>query len=58
MTRQDRRLVRHLAVAVALKLAVLAALWWVFVRDERVSVDAAAAAARLVAPPPRTGERP
>lgn len=32
-------LVRHLAIAVALKLAVLSALWWAFVRDERVSVD-------------------
>lgn len=58
MTRQDRRLVRHLAIAVALKLVVLAALWWAFVRDERVSVDAEAAAAHLGAQPPRTGERP
>jgi 4-amino-4-deoxy-L-arabinose transferase-like glycosyltransferase len=58
MTRQDRRLVRHLAIAVALKLAVLAALWWAFVRDERVSVDAAATAAHLGAQPPRIGETP
>lgn len=35
---QDR-LVRHLAIAVALKLVVLTALWWAFVRDERVGVD-------------------
>ena len=58
MTRQDRRLARHLAIAVALKLAVLAALWWAFVRDERVSVDAAATAAHLSAQPSRTGETP
>lgn len=41
-------LVRHLAVAVALKLAVLCALWWTFVRDERVGVDIDRAAAHLV----------
>jgi hypothetical protein len=40
-------LVRHLALAVALKLAVLLALWWVFVRDSRVDVDATRAAHHL-----------
>lgn len=43
-------LVRHLAIAVALKLAVLCALWWAFVRDERVGVDIDRAAAHLVVP--------
>lgn len=43
-------LVRHLAIAVALKLAVLCALWWAFVRDERVGVDVDHAAAHLGAP--------
>ena len=42
MNLADRRLVRHLAIAVVLKLAVLALLWQVFVRDARVPVDAAA----------------
>lgn len=41
-------LVRHLAIAVALKLAVLCALWWTFIRDERVGVDIDRAAAHLV----------
>lgn len=41
-------LVRHLAIAVALKLAVLCALWWAFVRDDRVGVDIDRAAAHLV----------
>jgi len=41
------RLVRHLVIAVALKLAVLFALWWAFVRDDRVSVDAERTAAHL-----------
>jgi hypothetical protein len=43
---QDR-LVRHLVIAVALKLAVLTGLWSAFVRDERVGVDADRAAAHL-----------
>jgi len=41
------RLVRHLTVAVALKLAVLTGLWWAFVRDEHVGVDAESAAAHF-----------
>jgi hypothetical protein len=43
---QDR-LVRHLAFAIALKLVVLTALWWAFVRDERVSVDVERTATHL-----------
>ena len=43
-------LVRHLALAVALKLVVLSALWWAFVRDERVCVDGDRAAAHLGSP--------
>jgi len=43
---QDR-LVRHLVIAVALKLVVLTGLWWAFVRDERLGVDADLAAAHL-----------
>jgi hypothetical protein len=58
MTSDERRLVRHLAIAVALKLVVLSGLWWGFVRDERVSVDAEAASAHIGAPRPPTGEAP
>jgi len=43
---QDR-LVRHLAIAIALKLVVLTGLWWAFVRDERVGVDAERTAAHV-----------
>ena len=46
---QDR-LVRHLALAVAMKLVVLTVLWWAFVRDERVGVDVDRAAAHMGAP--------
>lgn len=51
MNSDDRRLLRHLAWAVLLKLALLAVLWWAFVRDDRVAVGPEQAAARLVAPP-------
>ncbi|WP_454651083.1 cytochrome oxidase putative small subunit CydP [Bradyrhizobium liaoningense] len=44
----DRRLLRHLGVAVLAKLVLLAALWWVFVRDARVKADAPTAASHLV----------
>lgn len=43
-------LVRHLFIAVALKLVVLSALWWAFVRDERVGVDVDRAAAHMGSP--------
>ena len=51
MTHDDRRLVRHLTLAVVIKLAVLAALYWLFVHGavigggpepERASVGAPA----------------
>jgi hypothetical protein len=50
MNATQDRLVRHLAIAVSLKLVVLVGLWAAFVRDERVSVDVDQAAAHLGAP--------
>ncbi len=47
MQLNDRRLVRHLVIAVALKLLVLFGLWWAFVRDDRVGVDSEQAAAHI-----------
>jgi hypothetical protein len=47
MKYDDSRLVRHLAIAVALKLLVLALLWWAFARADRASVDAEAAAQHI-----------
>jgi len=43
-------LLRHLATAVVVKLLVLTVLWWAFIRDGRVGVDAERAAAHLGAP--------
>lgn len=50
MKDESHRLVRHLIVAVLVKLALLAGLWWFFVRDLGVPVDPGTAAAHLVTP--------
>jgi hypothetical protein len=47
MTRDEQRLLRHLVIAVTVKLALLTALWWLFVRDDRVHVDADQTAAQM-----------
>lgn len=47
MSQEESRLFRHLAIAVMLKLLVLAVLWWMFVRDVRVNVDVEQAAAQM-----------
>jgi len=40
--------VRKLAIVLLVKLVVLLALWWIFVREQRVAVDADAAATQLL----------
>lgn len=40
MTISDKRLLRHLLTAVLIKLVLLSVLWWLFIRDAHVSVDA------------------
>lgn len=44
----DKILVRKLAVVLVIKLAVLMALWWMFVRDQRVTVDGDGVAAQFL----------
>ena len=44
----DKTLVRKLAVVLVLKLAVLALLWWGFVREQRVTVDGDSVAAQFL----------
>lgn len=56
MRPDDRRLVRHLAWVVVIKLLALIGLWWMFVRDQHVRTDAATAAQHLAAPAPDQGE--
>ncbi|NMM38016.1 MAG: hypothetical protein HHJ09_10935 [Glaciimonas sp.] len=47
MTRDNKRLFRHLTIAVLIKLVVLSVLWWVFVRDAHVDVDSERVAEKI-----------
>lgn len=47
MSLDEHRLLRHLAIAVLLKLIVLMALWWLFFRDSSVSIDTARVAEKI-----------
>jgi hypothetical protein len=46
----NRRLTRHLAFAVAVKLLLLAGMWWFLVRDHGVDADTEQTAEHLLAP--------
>lgn len=48
MTPQDKTLVKKLTLALLVKLVVLFGLWWGFVREQRVAVDAQTAATQLL----------
>jgi hypothetical protein len=48
MNPQDRPLLEKLAIVLLLKLVVLAALWWGFVRDQRVPLNGDRVAAQLL----------
>lgn len=48
MEQRDRFLVRKLALVLVIKLAVLAGLWWGFVRDQRVAVTTDRATAQIL----------
>jgi hypothetical protein len=58
MTVADSRLMRHLVTAVAVKLVLLALLWWFFVRDVHVAVDTAQTAAHVSGTSPGPGAKP
>ena len=47
MNLPDQGLLRHLVVVVLIKLALITALWWAFIRDARVSVDSSTMAAQV-----------
>lgn len=53
----NKTLVRKLAVVLVLKLIVLMALWWFFVREQQVKVDGNSVAAQFLqsAPHPAQG---
>ena len=50
MKSADPGLLRHIIVVVVVKLVLITALWWAFVRDAKVAVDPAAMAAQISAP--------
>lgn len=52
MNLSDKTLVKKLAVVLVLKLAILVALWWVFVRDHCVAIDGDRVAAQFLTPAP------
>lgn len=39
MTKDQHRLLRHIWIVIILKLMVLFAIWWFFMRDHRVEAD-------------------
>lgn len=55
MQSDERRLVRHLAWVVVIKLLALGGLWWAFARDQGMSPDAAGTAQHIAAPTPISG---
>lgn len=50
MNRDDSRLLRHLGIAIAVKLAVIAGLWWVFVHGSVVTAGSEQTASHLLTP--------
>ena len=57
---REKTLAKKLATVLVLKLAVLLALWWGFVRDQRVTVDAQSVATQFLqrVPAPTSGVTP
>jgi len=56
MTPIDRRLARQLGLAVLVKLALLAVLWWALVRPVHIDVSVEGLSAQIGATPLRQGE--
>lgn len=50
MNTTDRRLVREITVVIVIKLILITALWWAFIRDAKVPVDPGAMAAQVATP--------
>lgn len=46
----DRKLVRELVLIVVIKLILITALWWVFIREERLAVAPESVSSRFVTP--------
>ncbi len=48
MTRPSRSLLQHLIPVIVVKMVLLLAIWWLFIRDARVEVTAEGAASRIL----------
>lgn len=51
MSLDDQNLTRKLVIAVVVKLLVLLALWWGFIREQRVDVDGVSVADHVLGAP-------
>jgi hypothetical protein len=49
MHRNNQRLLHEIVVVVVLKLALITALWWAFIRDHKVEVDVGRMAVHVTA---------
>ena len=58
MTPLDRALLRRLGIALMLKLAILTAIWWAFVRHHAVDIQANGVAERFLGTPVVTAKGP
>ncbi len=58
MNLSDRTLIQKLALVLVLKLVVLFALWWWFVRDQGIQVDSSRVAAQVLQAAPLTTQGP
>jgi hypothetical protein len=50
MNLADRKLVRDITFVIVIKLIFITALWWAFIRDAKVGVDAGTMASQMAAP--------
>ena len=48
MTPSSRPLIQHLTAVIVVKMVLLTAIWWLFIRDARVDVTVEGAASRIL----------
>jgi hypothetical protein len=58
MTASDTRLIRHLCIAIAVKLVLLAVIWWFFFRASDAHIDTDLAAAHVAGTSSGLGAKP
>jgi hypothetical protein len=48
MTQSSRPLIQHLTAVIVVKMVLLTAIWWLFIRDAREDVTVEGAASRIL----------